>query len=376
MTTYVWSATNQAGETVVREIAAATAEDAKFVLLAQGYTHLELKQDEVGSAALAGFPKRHNRLGAEIKENAAERLKHRDNPTTTFLAAWRTGIVQNGLIFLGLVFFTLYSGWRHHWGYAGLYAGGILALLGYILFMNLQSVYYQKLICAADWNRWGKVLTLVARLQWVGRLRTVKLSVMELTRYRAGALAGLGRLEEGLALLKTCEGQPDCPGWLHALLVAGLYDIARQPDKAIECNLASLALQPTSVAWLDLANRFVRYPGDAVKARIALDEAEKSPLSDLSQPFALRCEGVIAYLEGDYVLAQRQLETGIAMVEAAKGRPYRDGYLAIARGYLCCALAKRGDLAGANQCFARAEKYLLATGEVELLAECRRLTGK
>jgi type II secretory pathway component PulF len=47
MINYVWSATDKSGQKLIREIEAATAEDAKFVLLAQGYSNLELKEDEV-----------------------------------------------------------------------------------------------------------------------------------------------------------------------------------------------------------------------------------------------------------------------------------------------------------------------------------------
>ena len=70
MTNYVWSATDKSGKKVIREIEAATAEDAKFVLLAQGYSNLELKEDEVTSAVLAGFTKRENAFGQEIRVTA------------------------------------------------------------------------------------------------------------------------------------------------------------------------------------------------------------------------------------------------------------------------------------------------------------------
>ena len=84
----------------------------------------------------------------------------------------------------------------------------------------------------------------------------------------------------------------------------------------------------------------------------------------------------MAYLEGDYVAAKRDLETAIELVEKAKGRPYRDGHLSVARAYLCCVLAKQGDLPAAKKCFAMAKEYLTATGEDELLAECHKLTGE
>ena len=53
MPNYVWSAKNQSGQKVTREITAKTAEEAKAVLLADGCTELELKEDDVIGAALA-----------------------------------------------------------------------------------------------------------------------------------------------------------------------------------------------------------------------------------------------------------------------------------------------------------------------------------
>ena len=105
-------------------------------------------------------------------------------------------------------------------------------------------------------------------------------------------------------------------------------------------------------------------------------EAEKSPLPDFAKPFLIRCQGIIAYLEGNYATAKRDLEIAIERVEKAKGRPYRDGHLGVARAYLCCVLAKQGDLAGAKKCLALANNYLIATKEDELLAECRKLCGE
>lgn len=376
MTNYVWSVTDKSGEKVIREIGAATAEDAKFVLLAQGYTDLELKQDEIGSIAQAGFSKRQNAFGHEIKVTAEERMKHRDDPTATYFDALRKGIGRNSLFFGAFVFFILYSGFQRQWLYAALYAAVLLVWMAYILFRSLQSVYYRKLIKAADWNRWHEVIRLVAAIKMIGRFYQVKVPASELTRYRAKALAGLGRLDEALKEYKPCEGQPDCPDWLYKLFVGGLHDVVKQHDKAIEYNLASIELKSTSTAWIDLANRYARYQPDPVKARVALANAEKSPLSDIAKPFYFRCRGIIAYLEGDYSSARRDLEMAIDQVEKTRSAPFRDGRLSVTRGYLCCVLTRQGNLADAKRYFRLARKYLVATREDELLAEIRQLIGE
>jgi hypothetical protein len=124
------------------------------------------------------------------------------------------------------------------------------------------------------------------------------------------------------------------------------------------------------------AGSISRKPMENKDRWVAMAEAEKSPLPDLAKPFHIRCQGIIAYLEGDYAAARRELETAIELVDKAKGRPFRDGHLSVARAYLCCVLARQGDLPAAKKCFALAKKYLVATAEDELLAECRELCGE
>jgi tetratricopeptide (TPR) repeat protein len=138
----------------------------------------------------------------------------------------------------------------------------------------------------------------------------------------------------------------------------------------------AIAEKSNSTAWADLANRYARYKRDPVKAREAMAEADKSPMAEIAKPFRIRCLGIIAYLENDYTTAKRELETAIDLVEKVKWRPFKDGHLNIARAYLCCVLAKQGDLSAASNNLERAREYLVATKEDELLAECRQLIGE
>jgi tetratricopeptide (TPR) repeat protein len=210
----------------------------------------------------------------------------------------------------------------------------------------------------------------------MGRFSFIKVPATEMTRNRTKALAGMGRLDEALAEYKQCEGRPDCPTWLYNQFVGSLYTTAKQYDKGIESSLLSIAEKPTPTAWADLANRYARYKRDPVKAREAMAEADKSPMVEQVKPFRIRCLGIIAYLEGDYCAAKGHLETAIDMLEKAKGRPYRDGHLSVACAYLCCVLAKLGDLQGAKTCLALSREYLVATEETDLLTECCKMVGE
>jgi len=137
--------------------------------------------------------------------------------------------------------------------------------------------------------------------------------------------------------------------------------------------LQSIRENPTPALYLDVANRLVRYKKDTVRAREALAEAEKSTLTEIAKPFHLRCRGILAYLEGDYVTAKNELEASLALMLKTPHQPYRDGHISVARAYLSCVLAKQGEFSAARKCFDEAKPYLVATGEDELLGECQKL---
>jgi tetratricopeptide (TPR) repeat protein len=377
MPKYTWTAKNKSGQTVVKEITANTASEAQAILVTDGFSDLKLKEDEIMTIVQAGFSERPKMFGEEIKQpTTGDRLKAMESPTVTFLDVIRKGIWQSkGLIFLILLLFT-YQVYRGNFASAILLIASLVVWLAFLICVGLPSVYYRKLILAADWSRWKEVLSLVDTLKAIGRIGLIKVPVTELTRYRAKAFVGMGRLQDGLAEYQQCEGRPDCPSWLYKLFVASLYTTAKQYDKAIEYNLKAIEENSGSTPWADLSYRYARYKRNPQKAREAMAEADKSPMAEIAKPFRIRCLGVIAYLEGDYDTARHELETAIEVVEKVKWRPFKDGHLSIARAYLCCVLAKQGDLSAAKKKFALAKDYLVATEENELLAECRRATGE
>ena len=93
-------------------------------------------------------------------------------------------------------------------------------------------------------------------------------------------------------------------------------------------------------------------------------------------PHHHRIEGLLAYVEGNYETAKRELETAIQMMEKTPRVPYRDGAIAIARAYLCCTLAKLNDRSGSEKNYRAAQSYLEATEETKLIEECKMELGK
>ncbi len=370
MPTYIWSALDSSGQKVFREIQANNSNESKQVLVDEGCTELILVQDEIMDAANAAFPKKIEILGEKITITTRERIKHfgKGSPTlfSAILSAFSQGKQMVALIVI-LFVFGLYRGSTLSFP---LLAFSLLAWILFVVAVSLPGIYYGRLHKAADWAEWNQVLKIVTSLQNLGKIHFIKVPAPELARYRAKALAGLGRLPEALELYKNFEGQPGCPTWLFHAFVAGIYDTAKQHDHALEHNLISLKEQPTPSMYIDYANRMLRYKSDPATARLALAEAEKSTIPDIATPFYLRCQGVLAYLEKDYVSAKNALESALEIMERTRNQPYRDGHISVTRAYLSCVLVRLGDLKSAGDQFEKARSYLEATGETELIAEC------
>jgi tetratricopeptide (TPR) repeat protein len=370
---YTWSGRDKSGQPVIREIQADTSEQSKAILVAEGYTELELREDEIASVGRAGFRNDGGFLSKAITVTAEDRLKHRDNATPSDVP--RIGIGTKLVWLFIITAFAALEIYQKHYLVLIVLAVGLFLCLAFFVCLALPSIYYKKLIEALDWYRWDEVLSLVGKLKTTGRFGIIKIPDSELTRYRAMAFVAKGRLQDGLAEYQKCEGRPDCPAWLYKQFVSSLYTIAKQYDKAIEYNRMAIQDKPMASAWWDLAYRYARYKRDAVKAREAMTEAEKGPVTDSAKPFCTRCRGVIAYLEGDFATAKSELETTIDVIEKRKWFPFKGAGLSISRAYLCCVFAKQGDLPAAKRNFDLAREYLEATKEDELIAECRGLIG-
>jgi len=374
MPNFAWSVTDLSGKTVIREIDAATSDESRKILQAQGYTNLVLKEDEVSDVARAGLGN-ISFLGQDVKVTAEQRLKHRGK-RATFLTALGEGLGRNKTVIALILSLGILGYYRHSQSSVVLAGVALIALIAFILLVSLPSIYYRRLHKASDWNRWDEVLGLVNTLERIGRFHFIKIPPPELGRYRAKAIAATGHVDAALREYQQYENQPGCPGWLHKAFVAGIYDLVKQHDKALDYALMSLADKPRPVLYLDLANRYARYKKDAAKARDALAEAEKGPLPDLATPGLHRCKGLIAYLEGNYETAKKELGTAVDLMEKTPHIPFRDGNLAIAKAYLSCVLSKLNDRAAAEKNYRAALPYLEATGETELLDECKIELGK
>ena len=362
---FIWTAKDKLGKPIAKEVFAETIEESKAILLAEGCTDLQLKSDEIVSVG------RSIRGVSGTKASAKQWIQYLNRPSPTFLNTILGGLVVYLPLTL-LIVHLLYRGNR----VAAIIAG--IALIAWFLFtiwLALPGIYYAKLNKAKDWNRWKEVLKLVSILEKIRNIHAIKIPTKELIRVRAHALAGLGRLQEALGTFQQCENHPETPSWLYKAQIAAIYDIAKEYDKGLEYAWKAIEEKQTPALYLDLVNRLLRYKKDTVQAHNVLAKVDKSLLTDIAKPYYSRCLGILAYLEGDYASARRELEASLKIVEENRNRPFRDGHLNMLKGYLCCVFARQGDLTEAEKYFMQARKYLVATDETELLEECQKAIG-
>ena len=96
-------------------------------------------------------------------------------------------------------------------------------------------------------------------------------------------------------------------------------------------------------------------------------------LLETLKPYAMRSRGILAYLEGDYASARTELETGLKIF-ATRNQHLKDSYINVTKAYLCCVLAKQGEMTEARKLLAEAREFLksFATKQTELFEEMQR----
>jgi tetratricopeptide (TPR) repeat protein len=379
MTTYTWVARDGAGKQVIKETTHETVEESKAAMLADGFTDLRLFGDAYSSAAREGFPKEMKIMGETVKVTAEDRIKHqikyRNKPPPTHLYNLVNGLIQTKSYVTAILLVGVVSWYFNYAKGVGGAAVVLVAWMVFLVYLGAPTVLYHQLQVACEWHRWPEVMDIVQKLRKQAESHLIKIPADELARQQANALAATGDLEGALKEYGKYENDPKCPPFKYYAMLAGIYERARQHDKEIEFTLKSLSEKAEPTTYLDLAIRLARRRRDSRGSRAALAEAEKSTLPEIAAPYQAKCRGLIAYLEGDFPAARKELEEALHYMMQMPYLPGQDGNIAIARAYLACVLGKLGDTAAARKLYEQAKPYLTATGEQELMTVCQNTVG-
>jgi tetratricopeptide (TPR) repeat protein len=192
--------------------------------------------------------------------------------------------------------------------------------------------------------------------------------------HQAEALAGLGRLDEAIELVRPLGNGQQMPLWLYWCRMGGLYFRAKEHDQGIACEENASQLAPDNpTVIISLALSLLQYRRDAKRARCLLQEARTHTLSDLLVPVVEMAEGIAALEEGQPAEAQRLLEGSLPKFQPfLRSNPLISTWLAMIHAYLALAATALADHASARRHFGLAEPRLHALRSDDLLSRCQR----
>jgi tetratricopeptide (TPR) repeat protein len=193
----------------------------------------------------------------------------------------------------------------------------------------------------------------------------------------AQALAGLGRLSEGLTEFDRVADSPDIPPFAYWAGQGAIYMAAREAEMVLAVLERACESAPAvSITQIDLANKLLVFRRDARRARQVLAQARRHAISDTAYPWLLATEGLLALQEQHPAEAVERLRESLRLLEPFLwGNPAAAPLVARIRGWLCLAHAAHGDTAAARRQLRRAAPLLVAHREDELLRDCEQAVG-
>jgi tetratricopeptide (TPR) repeat protein len=222
--------------------------------------------------------------------------------------------------------------------------------------------------CAAVWARWHEVLEQLPPL-------AKTLEPGDFAFRRAEALAGLGRLEEAIELVRPFENT--APKALLHSRRADLFAAAGDRGSALaETERAAEAAPGDPVVLLGLAGALIAERGDFVRAEELLKQAKTHAIPDVVEFAVVRIEGVLAAERGDAARAVALLDEALAKMPRVEVLPIVAVAEATTRAYLALACAALGDRRRAQEELNRAEPLLRVRRRDELLARCQAAIGR
>ncbi len=370
MPEYLLTGRSRNGKQETVRIDAPTADLAYKQFQKRGYHDIELHTDDVSAHYT-----RQSEFADEI--TPAEYLQFRYFGSwldDALFVAWK--LYNSGWIVYGaaaaFLMFRRIMNWPQGWSdYVALAIAAFPLLFGIGSQLFNATHRYTRMIDALAWGRWEQVLTRLPRVR--GSIPPEEAAFCE-----AQALAGLGRLDEALRILKPFADDQQLPAWLYWGRMGDVYFAAGKPDMIVRMQEKAFELASDNpTVLLDLATSVIRWQRDAERARQLLEQARTHVLSDVLEIFAKMLEGMIDLESGDPARAQMHFEdTLAALFPLRNATPLIGAAIDRTYAYLCLACAAQDELRAARRHFHRAEPRLRALGSFDLLQRCEAALRK
>jgi tetratricopeptide (TPR) repeat protein len=377
MPNFLWSGKARSGREEAEEVSAETPAEARKILEARGWTELRQHTTEI-----ADFIHRQQSLISRTRSRLTpkEKLQYRQGTAPGLWGNWAKAIGNSAVTYLllaGVLGWAIYDRQMPGDRFWIAISAAVLAY-GVLLYPVLRWWFRQtkrlfvKLHTARTWYRWDEVLRCLDKLVEAKHKTNIGINDYSMARYRALALAGLGRLDEALTGFSAAAEKAETPPWLYHTALAGINTIARQYDKALEnYRTAFEAATDKSIICIDLAMCLVWRFNRPQEARQLLSQAEKMQFPENAIPHLALLRGAIAYREKNFSEMDRYVREALADFEKhprAKRYLYERSILNC-KSYLAVSSAALGRKSEARKYFAQTEKYIDLKDQTDLISE-------
>ena len=370
MPQYLASARNAEGAKVTERVDADSADNAVRILRERGYDDITLHTDDVGALYT-----NQKQVAEHISPRQYMWFRNLPSPLGSILVIVVNAYKQAWLLNLAALAGLIYRrAWHMPWGSFDIF------LTLYLVFPLVFAVAwqlmpnagrrYRMLVDAVAWGRWEEVL---ARADSVGG----GVAPDDIAFHKAKALAGLGRLEEGLEVVKPFLGGEKPPAWIYWSRLAEVYRAARRHEEANALMDKALELAPDNATILiDAGMMEVRRRHNPKRARELLARARTHALSDTVKLFGIYLEGLIALEEKRYRDAEPLLNEAFAGLYAMRfASPLMGSMIDQAHGWLALVAAGLGDTDAAEKHYRQAKPRLVALRLDEQIERCEKAIG-
>lgn len=355
MSEYLLTGRDRAGHKVTERVEAGSADEAVRLFRGRGYEDVVLHTDDVSALYT-----KHSRVESVFSPRQYLWFRAMPGRLAAFLLITIKSYEAGRLLYLAalaLLAYRRYEGWP--WTFFDRVTILFLFLpVLWALWCQLgkrQPDLYKHLMESVSWGRWEEVLERIESI-------SAKLPREEVAFRKAQAMAGLGRLDEALQLVKPFASGQTIPPWLYWSRLSEVYKTAKRYGDARSADEKALELAPENATVLiDVARTAIWHDHDVQRSRDLLARARSHAISDVLQPFAIYVEGLIRLEEGQSQESLRLLQESYQGASAFRhASPLMGSILDQMHLSIALAHAQLGDLASAQRHYEIARPRLLA----------------
>jgi len=333
MLDFLLTGTDLNGKRDTHRLQARDSQEAYQQLESQGFTDIVLHTDDAEAAAgpMTVFDDGH----ITPRDIVEVRLKSRFESRWYFL---KKMVRSRWWLWLSLIVVGLM--WQHDsLASISVFVGLVAACVLVFQLLNTdQFDQFDEMIDSFFWARWNDVLHRVESLQ--GTVSDFNLDV-----FKAGALAGLGRFDEGLEVFENWEDSDDVPHWMYVARKSEFYTAAGMPDEALRCMAQAYEEDPENpTVMIDYSIALSRAGEQTELAGRLIQSAERMHLSDILAMILPMAKGLWLTTIGSSHAAIEEFERlRENLWPMAKANPAFPLLLDLNQAYLAVALLQLGD---------------------------------